>query len=169
MLGGPQAGIIGGKKDLVRQIRRNPLFRAIRVDKLTYAILETTLNAYLQDQPDRIPTLRMIRMTTSEVDERARRLLEACAHPENGRLQMELVDGESVIGGGSAPGQTLPTRLLAIKHVRHSAANLGKWLLVHRPPVVARVESDRVLLDLRTVLPEQEPALKAALLSLIVE
>ncbi|MBI4463482.1 MAG: L-seryl-tRNA(Sec) selenium transferase, partial [Acidobacteria bacterium] len=163
LLGGPQAGILAGKKELVGRIRRNPLFRALRVDKLTYAVLETTLRAYLQERLERLPTLRMISMTAQEVEERARGVLSACAAAGRGGLQMELTDGESVIGGGSAPGWTLPTRLLSLRHATHSASALEARLLAYRPPIVARVESNRVLLDLRTVLPEQEGILRAAL------
>jgi L-seryl-tRNA(Ser) seleniumtransferase len=164
LLGGPQAGVIAGKKDLVSRIRRNPLFRALRVDKLTYAILETTFHAYLQEQYDRIPALRMIRMSAEEIERRARQLMEAVG--SNRALTGELVGGESLIGGGSAPGYSIPTRLVALRHRTHSAAVLEQKLLAHRPAVVARVEADTVLLDLRTVLPEQEAALGDALRSL---
>ena len=170
LLGGPQAGIIAGKKELVARIRRNPLFRALRVGKLTYSVLETTLQAYRQDQLHRIPAWRMILMTVPEIEERAKGLLQACARPGlAGSLEMRLVDGESVIGGGSAPGLTIPTRLVALRSRRggSSAAALGKRLLACRPPVIARAESDSVLLDLRTVFPEQDRALAQAILSLV--
>ena len=174
MLGGPQAGLIAGKKDLVSQIRRNPLFRAMRVDKLTYAVLETTLQAYQQEQLHRIPTWQMILMPLAKLEERATRLLEMCADgrgdlsTEAGQslLRLELVDGESVIGGGSAPGLTIPTRLVALRHSVTSAAALEKRLLGCHPPVIARTESDAVLFDLRTVLPEQDSSLAQAILSL---
>jgi seryl-tRNA(Sec) selenium transferase len=97
LLGGPQAGLIAGKKDLVARIRRNPLFRALRAGKLTYSVLETTLQAYRQDQLHRIPAWRMILMTVPEIEERAKRLLQACARPGlAAQLEMELVDGESL-------------------------------------------------------------------------
>jgi L-seryl-tRNA(Ser) seleniumtransferase len=152
MLGGPQAGIIAGKREMVRQIRRNPLFRALRVDKITYAILESTFRAYSQEQYDRIPALRMIRATAAEVDERARWMMEGFPA---GALTWELVDGQSVIGGGSAPGFTIPTRLIALRHSGKSAAALESQLRLGRPAVLARVESDRLLIDLRTVLTDQ--------------
>ena len=166
LLGGPQAGVIAGKKEWVQQIRRNPLFRALRVDKLTYAVLETTLLAYLQDQLHRIPVFRMIDLLVPELEARAKRLLEACARCQNGPLRLELRDGESVIGGGSAPGQTLPTRLIALQHAGENATLLEGRLRSWKPPVIARVESGAVLLDLRTVLPEQDEALAAAICSL---
>ena len=136
------------------------------MDKLTYAVLETTLQAYRQDQLHRIPAWRMILMTIPEIEERAQRLLQACASGQGGPLRMELVDGESVIGGGSAPGEAIPTRLVALRHAGLNAAVLENRLLACLPPVVARAESDAVLLDLRTVLPEQDRALAQAILSL---
>ena len=166
LLGGPQAGIIAGKKELVQQIRRNPLFRAMRVDKLTYAVLEATLLAYLQDQLHRLPVFRMMDLPVSELENRANRLLETCARCLNGSLRLELKDGESVIGGGSAPGQTIPTRLISLQHAGESAALLEGRLRAWQPPVIVRVESEAVLLDLRTVLPEQDEALAEAICSL---
>jgi L-seryl-tRNA(Ser) seleniumtransferase len=166
MLGGPQAGVIAGNKDLVERIRRNPLFRAMRVDKLTYAVLEVTLRNYWLDRPERIPAIRMIHTTPIEVEQRAHRLIAACGQGTNGNWSMELADGQSVLGGGSAPGHTIPTRLVALRHAKHSAAALEKRLRAWRPPVIARVENDAVLLDLRTVLPEQENILIAAVRSL---
>jgi L-seryl-tRNA(Ser) seleniumtransferase len=165
LLGGPQAGVIAGRKEIVSRIRKNPLFRALRVDKLTYAVLEATFRAYLQEQYDRIPALHMIRMTADEIERRGKALIESGASPESG-LQCEIVAGESVIGGGSAPGYAIPTRLIALRHKAHSAATLEKRLLANQPPVIARVEEDTVLLDLRTVLPEQEAAFAEALRSL---
>jgi L-seryl-tRNA(Ser) seleniumtransferase len=162
LLGGPQAGVIAGKKEIVSRIRRNPLFRALRVDKLTYAVLESTLLAYRQEQYERIPTLRMIRMSAEEIEGRARRMMETVAAKKND-VEWKMVPGESVIGGGSAPGYALPTRLVALRHRRYSAAALEKKLLAHKPPVVARVVDDDVLVDLRTVLPQQEPVLAEVL------
>ena len=165
LLGGPQAGLIAGKKELVARIRRNPLFRALRVDKLTYAVLETTFQAYRQGQLDRIPAWRMIRMSIPEIERRAEKLMESCAG-RTGELTMRLVDGDSVVGGGSAPGQTIPTRLISLRHSRLSAAAMEKRLHAMRPPVIARTESDAVLLDLRTVQPEQDGILAQALTAL---
>jgi L-seryl-tRNA(Ser) seleniumtransferase len=165
MLGGPQAGVIAGRRDLVERIRRNPLFRAMRVDKLTYAVLEVTLRNYWLDRPERIPAIRMIRATRHEIEQRAVRLIAACGQGTNGSWSMELADGQSVLGGGSAPGHTIPTRLVALRHAKHSSAALEKRLRAWQPPVIARVEEDAVLLDLRTVLPEQEEILIAAVRS----
>ena len=162
LLGGPQAGIIAGKSEIVGRIRRNPLFRALRVDKLTYAVLESTLLAYRQEQYHRIPTLRMIQMSVAEIERRARRVMEKIPAHKDG-LQWEIVEGESLIGGGSAPGYSIPTRLIALRHASQSAAALESRLLQNQPPVIARVEADSVLLDLRTVLPHQEAVLADAL------
>ena len=157
LLGGPQAGIITGRQDLVEQVRRNPLFRALRVDKMTYAALEATLAIYLQGALDALPVLRMLRARSEEIAARARALVAGLPQP------VELVPGESVVGGGSTPGQFLKTTLIAFTHPTLSAAEVEARLRLATPPVIARVEQDRVLLDLRTVLPEQEPALRRTL------
>jgi L-seryl-tRNA(Ser) seleniumtransferase len=162
LLGGPQAGIIAGKKELVAKIRRHPLFRALRVDKLTIAALEATLGAYLRAAYDEIPTLRMIRATANDIKRRAENFLrELTPEIPLGEAELELIDGTSLVGGGSTPSQSLPTKLIRIASSRHSAAQLEQRL--RRAPagmsVIARVESARLLLDLRTVLPAQEPAL----------
>ncbi len=162
LLGGPQAGIIAGKKDLLARVRRHPLFRALRVDKLTIAALESTLSAYLRAAWDELPALRMMRMTSEELQLRSEAFL-ALLRPQlpAGEVESEIVDGESLAGGGSTPSQTLPTKLLRFASVRYSAAQLEQRL--RRAPagvsVVARVEDDRLMIDLRTVFHEQEPLL----------
>jgi L-seryl-tRNA(Ser) seleniumtransferase len=164
LLGGPQAGIIAGTRELVERCRRNPMFRALRVDKLTIAALESTLLAYLRGDYDAIPALRMIRLTADEIERRARSLADKLrAALPAGEVELGVIEGQSVIGGGSTPEQSLPTRLVAISSLRHSAAQLEERLR-HTPegaPAIARVENDRLLLDLRTVFPEQEAALLA--------
>lgn len=166
LLGGPQAGIIAGKKDLVAKVRRHPLFRALRVDKLTTAALEVTLGAYLRGALDEIPALRMIRATAKEIGLRAQNLLREL-RPELplDEVEMEVADGVSLAGGGSTPAQTLATKVIRIASARYSAAQLEQRL--RRSPagisVISRVEEDRLILDLRTVFPEQEPLLISAL------
>ena len=166
LLGGPQAGIIAGKKELVERIRRNPLFRALRVDKLTIAALEATLSACLRGALDEIPALRMIRLAADEIGRRAEAFLEQL-RPQlsGGEVEIEIRDAQSVIGGGSTPAEHLPTRAITVASVRHSAAQLEARL--RQPadglPVLARIEDERLVLDLRTVFPEQEAALAAAL------
>jgi len=166
LLGGPQAGVIAGKKDLVARVRRHPLFRALRVDKLTIAALEVTLGAYLRGAYDEIPAMRMIRLTPREIELRAKNFLrELTPEIPLGEVELEIVDGSSLAGGGSTPAQALPTKVIRIASARHSAAQLEERLRRNPSgfPVIARVEDDRLILDLRTVFPEQEPSLLASL------
>jgi len=161
LLGGPQAGIVAGKRELLERIRKNPLFRALRVDKLTIAALEGTISLYLRGKTDEIPALRMIQLSLEAIRLRATRLAEKIsAHPQ---FSVRIQDGESVIGGGSTPGQSLPTVLLAMTHASHSAQELERLLRRSSPPVIARVEEDALLLDLRTVFEDQDGELLQAL------
>ncbi len=159
LLGGPQAGIIAGRPELVARLRRNPMFRAFRLDKLVLQALESTLRLLLLGQHAHIPVLRMITMPAGEVRARAESLLKGLAG-----FGAELVAGESVIGGGSTPGQSLPTWLVALASA--APEKLERRLRASDPPVVARIEKDRVLLDLRTVQPEEEAELLRALQAL---
>ncbi len=168
LLGGPQAGLISGRRDLVARMRSNSLFRALRVDKLTYAALEATLLAYVKRDHDAVPVLRMMQLSKDEIAKRAGRVISQIESAASGssRLKMELVDGDSVIGGGAAPSAALPTRLIAVTHDDLSADELNARLRAHLPPVIARVEEGRVLFDLRTVFPEQDANLVMAVASL---
>jgi L-seryl-tRNA(Ser) seleniumtransferase len=162
LLGGPQAGIIAGKKEIVSRVRRHPLFRALRVDKLTTAALAASLGAYLRGAADEIPALRMIRMGVQEIKRRAENFLrELTPELPLGEVELEITDGSSLAGGGSTPTQSLPTKLIRIASARYSAGQLEQRL--RRAPggisVIARVEDDRLILDLRTVFSEQEAAL----------
>ncbi|MGB8010733.1 MAG: L-seryl-tRNA(Sec) selenium transferase [Terriglobales bacterium] len=167
LLGGPQSGLISGRADLVARMRANSLFRALRVDKLTYAALEATLLTYVKHDHDAVPALRMMRLSKGEI---ARRAEEIVSRIESSRtsalLKLELRDGESVVGGGAAPSAGLPTRLIALTHASLSADELNARLRGTAPPIIARVEDGRVLLDLRTVFPEQDSAVAEALHSL---
>jgi L-seryl-tRNA(Ser) seleniumtransferase len=165
LLGGPQAGIIAGRKELVVKVRRHPLFRALRVDKLTIAAMEATLHAYLRGAWNEIPSQRMIRASVEEIAQRATKLAATLqsvgADPE---AWIELADGNSLIGGGSTPSQSLPTKLLRIRSPRFSPSDL-EIRLRQGPtgiPVITRIEDDRLLLDLRTVFPQQDSALAGA-------
>ena len=162
LLGGPQAGLVSGQSETVARIRANPLFRALRVDKLTYAALEATLLAYVRHDHNAIPALRMMRLTAEQIGSRAQALADKlrAKAPE---LEVELVEGTSVIGGGAAPGATLPTVLLALTCQGLSADELAALLRIHQPPIVARLEQGKVLLDLRTVFPEQDEIIEDAL------
>src|ERR1700732_1087362 len=146
LLGGPQAGIIAGKKELVGRVRRHPLFRALRVDKLTIAALAATLGTYLRGATDEIPALRMIRMSVEEIKRRAQNFLRDLT-PELplGEVELEITEGSSLVGGGSTPTQSLPTKLIRIASARYSAGQLEQRL--RRGPggisVVARVGDRR--------------------------
>lgn len=160
LLGGPQAGLISGREDLAQKMRSNSLFRALRVDKLTYAALEATLLGYVKRDHDAVPALRMMQLSKAEISERAKNLISEI---NSNQLEVDLVDGESLIGGGSAPSSVLPTRLIAITAKNLSANELAARLRRGEPPIIARVEDGRVLLDLRTVLPAQDGVLRQIL------
>jgi L-seryl-tRNA(Ser) seleniumtransferase len=160
LLGGPQAGIISGRRDLVGRIRNNPLFRALRVDKLIYAALEATLLSYIKHDFDAIPAIQMMRLPKDAITERARRL---SMQLRLAGFVAELRDGESIVGGGAAPSSAIPTTLLMIACDRTSAGELAGQLRHHTIPIVARVEDDRLVLDLRTVHPDHDQTLLAAL------
>ena len=160
LLGGPQAGLISGGAELVTRMRSNSLFRALRVDKLIYAALEATLLAYVRHDHDSIPTLRMMRITKEAIGKRAEALAARIATP---KLRVEIIDGESIVGGGAAPSSALPTRLLAMTCEGLSADQFSGRLRGSDPSIIVRVEEGRVLLDLRTVFPEQDTAVAAAL------
>ncbi|HTF24572.1 MAG TPA: L-seryl-tRNA(Sec) selenium transferase [Candidatus Limnocylindria bacterium] len=170
LLGGPQAGIIAGKKDLIARVRRYPLFRALRVDKLTIASLEVTLGAYLRAAWDEIPAIRMIRATPQELKRRAENFIREL-RPELplDEVEIEVAEGASLAGGGSTPSQSLPTKIIRIASARYSATKLEQRL--RGAPagisVIARVEDDRLILDLRTVFPEQETLLAKTLAAVL--
>jgi L-seryl-tRNA(Ser) seleniumtransferase len=163
MLGGPQAGIILGTKVLVDRLRAHPLMRALRVDKLTYAALEGTLLEHRAGRAhDTVPVLRMLHAPKAAVTARA----EALAETLRGRgWQATVIDGESAIGGGSAPGVTVPTSLVRLAWPGWSADRLEAWLRGLHTPVIARIQDGSVVLDLRTVEPMDDARLAAALTS----
>jgi L-seryl-tRNA(Ser) seleniumtransferase len=161
LLGGPQAGMLSGRSDLIAHMRANSLFRALRVDKLTYAALEATLLAYVKGDHDAIQALHMMRLPKDEIGQRVEALAERI---KTSKLSVEVTDGESVIGGGAAPSAVLPTRLLTVACEGLSADELSSSLRAADPPIIARVEDGRVLLDLRTVFPQQDEAIVKALI-----
>jgi len=162
LLGGPQAGLVLGRRDLVDRVRRHPLMRAVRADKLTYAALEATLALWAQ-VPSRasIPVHRMLTMSVDEIDRRARALVAALSGARG--VSCEIVDGASTAGGGSAPGSSLPTRRVALAIDARSPDAVERRLRAHDPPVVARIEHDRVVIDLRTVQPGEDADLARAI------
>ncbi len=158
LLGGPQAGIIVGTDALLTRIRSHPLMRALRVDKMTYAALEATLEEYAAGRGAlNVPVAAMMAMPLEAIERRARALADALGASG---IRATVVDGESTIGGGSAPGSTLPTKLVAIEHA--SPQHLERRLRDHDVPIIARIESNRVVLDLRTVDPGDDRMLLEA-------
>jgi L-seryl-tRNA(Ser) seleniumtransferase len=155
LLGGPQAGIIAGRKDLIDRLKKHPLARALRLDKMTLAALQVTLQHYLRGEAkQKIPVWRMIAMPLTEIEQKAQAWKQAVSVDW---ANAAVIEGLSTVGGGSLPGDTLPTKLLAIpaKDGAH-ASQLATALRRQSPPVIARVEKDVLLFDPRTVLPEQE-------------
>jgi L-seryl-tRNA(Ser) seleniumtransferase len=164
LLGGPQAGMLTGRTELIRRMRSNSLFRALRVDKLTYATLEATLLAHAKGDYEAIPTARMMRWSRKEIGRRAKAVIAGVRDVPGLRVQM--IEGESVIGGGAAPSAVLPTWLIAVAVEGLSADELVARLRRAEVPVIARVQDDRVVLDLRTVFTEQDKVVVAALCAL---
>jgi len=163
LLGGPQAGIIAGRTALVDTIRRHPLMRALRVDKMTYAALEATLQEYAAGRAsETVPVARMLALDVATIRRRADAMIDGL----RGNVTGEVLDGFSTIGGGSAPGSALPTALIALARGSESAAQLERRLRDQSPPVIARIENDRVVLDLRTVAPEDDATLLALLVGI---
>jgi L-seryl-tRNA(Ser) seleniumtransferase len=167
LLGGPQAGIVVGRAGLVGRLAQNPLNRALRIDKLTVAALEATLYAYeAGDALETIPTLRMLTEAQSAIRRRARGLLRRLSPEIQARLGVALVDATSQVGGGALPTVELPTAAVALGTRELPAQILDERLRNGQPPVLGRVLDDRLLLDFRTILPSDIPALAAALSSL---
>ncbi|MFQ5740357.1 MAG: L-seryl-tRNA(Sec) selenium transferase [Acidobacteriota bacterium] len=161
LLGGPQSGIIAGRKDFIERIRKNPLMRALRVDKLTYSALEHTLIEYEKGTYRRnLAVYRMLGTSPSEIRKRASVFKQSLG---GGALEVELADGHSLVGGGSAPEEKIPTSLLRLRHPRVSANGLERRLRANRVPILARIEEDRLILDLRTVFPEEDGVVIKAL------
>jgi L-seryl-tRNA(Ser) seleniumtransferase len=165
LLGGPQAGVLVGCPDAIDRIRRHPLMRAFRVGKMTYAALEATLLEHARGRAARtVPVAAMLAATRADLARRAE-AITATLRPLPG-AHVEVREGASTVGGGSAPGSRLPTALLAVSVEGWSAASLERQLRRSRVPVIARIEDDRVVLDLRTVLPEQDALLEELLVGL---
>ena len=154
LLGGPQAGLLAGDADLVQRLRSNPMFRALRIDKLITQALERTLRALVLEDWDSLPALNMLRLTAVEIRLRAEIL---AAQLPGASVQQ----AESVTGGGATPEQTLPTYVIALTSV--NAVEAERKLRVGSPPVIARIQQNQLWIDLRTVFPSEEPALLASL------
>jgi L-seryl-tRNA(Ser) seleniumtransferase len=166
LLGGPQAGILVGRRSAVDACRKNPMARALRIDKMAYAALEATLLSFVEGKATtQVPVLRMLAASKEEIRERSEKLVAAVdAHPST-RLSIE--DATSRVGGGAAADAEIPTAVIVVSHDGMSADALMSSLRNRRPPVIARISEGRVLIDLRTVAPEHEPHLRAALSALV--
>lgn len=161
LLGSTQAGLIVGKRVIVERLRKHPLYRALRSDKLRLAALEATLTAFQRDKAfEEVPVLRMLSLTTAEIENRAKALIKQLGPTD---LNLALEPGESAIGGGAAPTSTIKSVLIAFTHPHKSPTELEQQLRNSSPPVIARIADDKVLLDLRTVPTDDFPALIAAL------
>ncbi|MEX0717002.1 MAG: L-seryl-tRNA(Sec) selenium transferase [Planctomycetaceae bacterium] len=166
LLGGPQAGIILGRRALVERLRNHPLARALRVDKLTLAALQATLDSYLRGTAaEEIPTLALLAATPESLRARAEAVRDAVEKsPGHERsLKLEVRDATAAVGGGSLPAVELPTTVLAVRHSEHSADELARCLRTGAHRVMGRVRRDEVLLDLRSVLPDDDARIIAAL------
>jgi L-seryl-tRNA(Ser) seleniumtransferase len=153
LLGGPQAGIILGRKEIVERLRKSPLTRALRVDKFTLAALEATLRLYRDEETAvrAIPTLRMIAIEVEILATRAQSLADRIRMAVGSGAEVAVVDGASQVGGGALPVQTLPSKLVALTSRRLSAARLEANFRGNQPPIIGRVEQERFLLDVRTL------------------
>jgi L-seryl-tRNA(Ser) seleniumtransferase len=165
LLGATQAGLVVGRRALVERCRRNPLYRALRADKLALAALAATLDAHARGATfTEVPAMRMLAASREDIERRARAFLgRARTRLDGDAFRFEIIDGESAVGGGSAPTTHPPTALIAVTHARSSAVALEAGLRQARPPVIARILDERVVLDLRTVEVGEEPELLDAL------
>ena len=165
LLGGPQAGIAAGKAAPLRAMRTNPLYRALRVDKMTLAALDGILCEYQAGRAASIPTLRMLAASAEDVRRRAEAFRDRLAR-DAGSLSADVAAGSSAVGGGAAPTVEVPTALLRVRHARRRPDELARALRAGDPPIMARVAEDALVIDLRTVAPEEEAAVLSALAGL---
>lgn len=173
LLGGPQAGVIAGRREAVEACRRHPLARALRVDKMTLAALQATLRAYADGTPEELPLWRMMASPPELLRQRAEGLAlrieraarELCGGSPVPGAAVGAVECRSAVGGGSLPGEALPSWAVVVRSPQASAAALAAALRRHSPPVIGRVEEGALLLDLRTVAPDEEEAVAQAVAS----
>jgi L-seryl-tRNA(Ser) seleniumtransferase len=162
LLGGPQAGIVAGTEAAIARIKTHPLMRALRVDKLTYAVLEATVALWADSRRrSDLPVYRMLTMPLDAIDRRARELMTFFTRSAG--VTNTVIDGTSAVGGGSAPGSALPTRLVTVAVDGYSASALAAALRAGDPPVIARVQDDVVVIDVRTVAPDEMEELGKAI------
>jgi L-seryl-tRNA(Ser) seleniumtransferase len=171
LLGGPQAGIILGKREYLERIRKNPLNRALRIDKLTLAALEATMVKYLRPA-EALADIRVLRALTepvADVKKRAKRLAAILRRALPEKIAIKIIAGVSMAGGGSLPTQEIPTVLVGLRVVGLSAAALEERLRRRELPVIVRVADDQVLLDVRTVDPEEFAGIREAMKAIVTE
>jgi len=169
LIGGPQSGIIVGKTAIVKKIKKNPLTRALRVDKMTIAGLEATLQLFLT--PEKLtqthPVYRMLGMSLEEVNERALRIQEMLRSELKEEAEISIGDGESQVGSGSVPTEMIPTKLLKVRPLDESVDNMGRKLRHHNPPIFPRLQRDFVLFDCRTIQKDQDETVARAIVSIL--
>jgi L-seryl-tRNA(Ser) seleniumtransferase len=166
LLGGPQAGMVVGKKQIVDQLKKNPLNRALRIDKLTLAALESTLRLYLDRESvfRRVPTLRMITAPAAAIEQRAGALIERVRSQLPQHVRLFLEDDVSQIGGGALPLQNLPTKVIAVSSSSVSVEEAERRMRSHEPPVITRIQRELLLIDLRAVGENEEDLIADALI-----
>ena len=166
LLGATQAGLIVGRREIIDRLRRHSLYRALRVDKLCLAALEATLEAHRRGAIEEIPTLRMLTLTADAIEKRAKEFLTKLLKNSTETISASIMEGHSAVGGGSGPNVHPPTALIALKHETLNADEIEENLRLSSPPVIARIAEGLVLLDFRTVAPEEEAELLNALTTL---
>jgi L-seryl-tRNA(Ser) seleniumtransferase len=164
LLGGPQSGIIAGHEKLIERMRANPLYRALRADKLRLAALEATLEEYSRE--NRVPAQEMMTLTAAEIGARADRFIAKLSKRLPSTITIARVEGHSAVGGGSAPTSPLPTVLISVTSSSRTANEIEALLRRRELPLVVRIVGDRVMIDLRTVAETEEPEIEKALLAL---
>lgn len=166
LLGSAQAGLIVGKADIVNRLRKHPLYRALRIDKLRLAALEASLESYQRAvEIEELPVVQMLSLSREDVGSRATRVFEQISN-QDPQLRVSLVESDSALGGGAGPTAKLPTMAISLTHDELSAEDIERRLRASKPPIVSRIFEDQVMLDLRTVFPDEEAMLISAVKSL---
>ena len=166
LLGAAQAGLIVGRGELIERLRKHSLYRALRVDKLCLAALGATLDSHRRNAHEEIPTLQMLALSAAAIEDRARKFLAKLDERRAKTLTAALIPGESAIGGGSGPNVHPPTTLIALRHTELNADEVQRRLRLFSPPVIVRIADDQILIDLRTVQPDEEAQVLEALFTL---
>ena len=169
LLGGPQAGVIVGRKQILEKLKKNPLNRALRIDKLTLAVLETTLRLYRDPETvsGKIPTLRMITLPLESIEKRASELTRNLQISLPDHIEVQLVDDFSQVGGGALPSQQLPTKVIALRSTKVGVQELEQRLRKVTPPIIARINKDQVRIDLRTVSEQDDRVIEDSLKEIV--